>query len=161
MLLVRIGVLSDTHKDLSLARVALEKMGKIDLLFHAGDHYKDAIILSEVFQVKTKVVAGNCDYSTNKPKEELLDIDGYIILLTHGHQYGVKFGLERLYYRSQEIGANIVIYGHTHIPLYLVENNVHFLNPGSPTLPRGNSNPSYAVIDLKPKLKIRIVEIVK
>jgi len=158
---VRIGVLSDTHRDLNLARTALEQMGEIDLLLHAGDHYNDALVLAEEFGLVTKAVIGNCDHSLSKPKEEILELEGYKILLTHGHRYGVKFGLQRLYFRGLEVGANIIVFGHTHMPVHVVEDNIHLLNPGSPTLPRDSSKPSYALIECKPELEIKIKEIVK
>lgn len=158
---MRIGVFSDTHKDLSLAQKALQQIGTLDLLLHAGDHYRDGLILGEKYKINTKAVAGNCDYFSNGPTEETIDLGEHKILLTHGHLHGVKSNLQRLYYRSQELGADIVIFGHTHIPLYIVENDVHFLNPGSITLPRGNSKPCFGVITLDAKVEIKIVNIVK
>ncbi|NLT94087.1 MAG: metallophosphoesterase [Clostridia bacterium] len=158
---MRIGVLSDTHNDINLAQEVLREMEPLDLLLHAGDHFKDGIILGERFKIKTKAVVGNCDFFCNGPTEEIINIGQYTILLTHGHRYEVKNHLQRLFYRSQEVGAQIVVFGHTHIPLYLVENGVHFLNPGSLTLPRGNSKPSYGLIILEKDLEIKLMELVK
>jgi len=162
MFRLRIGVFSDTHNDLSSAQKVLEKIGTLDLLLHAGDHYRDGLILSEKFKIPAKAVIGNCDFFSQGSEEEIIELDEKnTVLLTHGHRYGVKNGLQRLFYRSQEVGANIVVFGHTHVPLYVVENDVHFLNPGSLTLPRGNSRPSYGLITLAGGLEIRVVEIVK
>lgn len=161
--MLRIGVVSDTHKDLSLAKIAIKDMGKVDLLLHAGDHYKDALILAQEFKVETKAVIGNCDYALSNPAEDIFELAGYKFLLTHGHQYGVKTKLDRLYYKGLELGVDIVVFGHTHVPLNVVEGNIQLLNPGSLSLPRGNSKPSYAIIECYPELKIEIEikEIVK
>ncbi|KJS19380.1 MAG: hypothetical protein VR72_18805 [Clostridiaceae bacterium BRH_c20a] len=161
MFKVRIGVFSDTHNNLTLAKEVLNKLRPLDLLLHAGDHYRDGRILEKQFEVNTKVVVGNCDFFSGGPEEEIIELGENTLLLTHGHKYGVKNTLQRLYYRSQEVGANIVVFGHTHVPLYVIENNVHFLNPGSLTLPRGNSSPSYGIITLGTKMEIRLEGIVK
>jgi len=158
---VRIGVFSDTHNDLTLAKEVLSRLETLDLLLHAGDHYRDGRILGKQFEVDTKVVAGNCDFFSGGPEEEVIKLGKYILLLTHGHKYGVKNTLQKLYYRSQEVGANIVVFGHTHVPFYTIENNVHFLNPGSLTLPRSNSSPSYGMITLESELEIKLEKIVK
>ncbi|KJS83509.1 MAG: hypothetical protein JM58_12475 [Peptococcaceae bacterium BICA1-8] len=158
---MRIGVFSDTHNDLTLAKEVLNKLEPLDLLLHAGDHYRDGRILEKQFEVSTKGVVGNCDFFSGGPEEEIIELGQYTIFLTHGHNYGVKKNLQRLYYRSQEVGANIVVFGHTHVPLYIIENNVHFLNPGSLTLPRGNSSPSYGMITLGSTMEIKIEGTVK
>ncbi|MFZ5942761.1 MAG: metallophosphoesterase family protein [Bacillota bacterium] len=158
---MKIGILSDTHGNLSLAREALKEMGKIDLLFHGGDYYTDACQLAEEFNVNVKTVVGNCDFFVSGPKEEILTLGDYKIFLTHGHQYGVKGSLQRLFYRAEEIQADIVVYGHTHIPLYSVEDSIHFINPGSISLPRGDSRPSYGILMLGDEVKFDLREIVK
>ena len=38
------------------------------------------------------------------------------LFVTHGHAYGVKSGLGRLAERAKTLGADVVLYGHTHIP---------------------------------------------
>ncbi|MFZ7102279.1 MAG: YfcE family phosphodiesterase [Peptococcaceae bacterium] len=157
---MRIGVISDTHNDLLTAESALEKMGPVELLLHGGDHYQDALKLAPKYRIRTVAVRGNCDKLAG-PDEEIIRINGHNILLTHGHQYGVKSGLERLYYRCKELKINIVIYGHTHVPSYIIEDNIHFLNPGSIGHPREGSSPSYAVVELGPEINITLQQIVK
>jgi putative phosphoesterase len=161
MFTVRIGVLSDTHNDLSLALEVFRETQPLDMLLHAGDHYKDGIHLGERLNIETKAVVGNCDVFSKGPSEEIIRLDQHTILLTHGHKYGVKNSLQKLYYRSQEVRANIVVFGHTHMPLYIVERKVHFLNPGSLTLPRGNSKPGYGLITLEEGINIQLIGVVK
>jgi predicted phosphodiesterase len=40
---------------------------------------------------------------------------------------------------------NYVITGHTHVAHIIKEKNYTLINPGSPTVPRGESKPSYAI----------------
>lgn len=58
------------------------------------------------------------------------------ILFSHGHTFGVKYSLDRIYYKAKEIGAKIVLFGHTHCRYYSYEDGVHILNPGSASCPR-------------------------
>ena len=83
------------------------------------------------------------------PAEEPLDIGGYRIYLTHGHLFGVKHSLARLYQRALDLGAAIVIYGHTHISHQEQIGNILFLNPGSITWPRSFEY-TLAVLELQP-----------
>ena len=47
------------------------------------------------------------------------------------------------------MGANVVLFGHTHVPLCLEEEGVLYLNPGSLTSPRGGSHASYAILEIE------------
>jgi len=50
-------------------------------------------------------------------------------------------------YRAEEVGANVVLFGHSHVPLCTEERGVLFLNPGSLQLPRGYHQPTYACLE--------------
>ena len=146
---MRIGVLSDTHGNLEAAKLALARMGPIAVLLHAGDYYEDAARLSRqglLGGAAVKAVLGNCDYLVKGPAEETFTLAGRRILLTHGHRYDVKRGLERLRWRAREARADIVVFGHTHLSGFFWEEGVLFLNPGSPHLPRGGGR-SCAVVE--------------
>jgi putative phosphoesterase len=144
---LRVGVLGDTHGKIKKAKKAVEQMGDIKLLIHTGDYYEDALILSKVSGIKVKAVTGNCDSYAPGPVEELLKIGDFRLYLTHGHLFGVKSSLARLYQRAEELGAHIVIYGHTHMPYQEKRNGILFLNPGSITWPRLPGQHSFAVLE--------------
>lgn len=69
--------------------------------------------------------------------------------MTHGHKEKVKEGLTNLYYKALSLSCDIVLFGHTHIPLKIQEGSIFFINPGSITFPRGGSKSSYALITLQ------------
>lgn len=146
---MRVGVLSDSHGNLEQAKRAVEEMGEIDLLIHAGDYYHDALYLADHFGLEVKAVVGNCDRGAKGPIEELFDLMGHTIYLTHGHLYGVKQGLLRLHYRAREAGAEIVIFGHTHIAGQEDVDGILFLNPGSVVWSRLGEKGSYAVLEFE------------
>ena len=144
-----VGVLSDSHGEVNRAEQVVQAMGDIDLLIHAGDFYQDALYLSTKFKVPVHAVVGNCDRCVPGPHEEVLELCGRRIYLTHGHLYSVKSGLLRLEYRVREVGAEMVIYGHTHVPQNEVVDGIRYLNPGSVALPRLQGQASYALVKLE------------
>jgi len=153
--LMKIGVISDTHKNLDSARKALENMGPIDMLLHAGDHFRDAQVLAKEIKIPVKAVMGNCDLTAGPP-EELFDLDGVKVLLTHGHRYGVKNGLQKLLYRSKELAVQVTVFGHSHVPAEVWVDGILLFNPGSIGSPRGlGSKPTYGIIYINEEKNIQ------
>ncbi len=144
---MRIGVLSDTHGITSIAEKALAQMGNIDILLHAGDLATDARHF-ENKEYKLYFVAGNCDYDVFEPTEKMLEIQNKKILLTHGHRYRVKYGYDRLLSRAKEISADIVVFGHTHVPENTYIDNILLFNPGSTTLPKNGGPGTYGILEI-------------
>ncbi|MDK2920303.1 MAG: uncharacterized protein PWQ37_3036 [Candidatus Petromonas sp.] len=158
---MKLGIISDSHGDTINLEKAVKAMGHIDILIHAGDTYNDAMYLKEKFDLEVVGVKGNTDLFSNGVSETTFKLRGKKILLTHGHKYGIKYSLDKLYYKSLELNADIVIFGHSHIPCYLEENGVIFINPGSVSRPRGGSGPSYAIMEIKADgVEVKIQELV-
>lgn len=119
-------VFSDIHGDYD----SLVKMKKIasenDGAFFAGDG------LSSLSNFATKefyAVKGNCDLFGEE--EKVVEINGVKILLTHGHNFGVKQSYLRLFMRAKELECSVVIFGHTHLATVFEKEGVLFVNPGT------------------------------
>lgn len=154
--MMRIGVISDSHGKIKPARQALKQMGQIDLLLHAGDHYGDALKLAAEFKVPLKSVVGNCDWLDKGPAEEIVQIGSKRLFLTHGHAYRVKDSYLNLFYRAQEVGADLVVFGHTHVAELQIIDEVILFNPGSIALPR-QGEATYGMITYEQdQLKVHI-----
>ena len=54
-----------------------------------------------------------------------------VIFYTHGHMYGVKYDLDTLAEAAAARGAEVALFGHTHIPLEEQHGTVLLFNPGS------------------------------
>ena len=89
-------------------------------IFYLGDGFRDTRYLtlngSPLYAVK-----GNCDlFSVGSvedcPEERVVQIGSHRALLTHGARYGVKSGLGGLIASAIRQEADIVLYGHTHVP---------------------------------------------
>ena len=81
-------------------------------------------------------VRGNCDFYLSLPEEQDVRIGGHHIFMTHGHLYGVGFSVDRLVAAAKRRGADIALFGHTHVPAFRQADGVTLLNPGSISLPR-------------------------
>lgn len=132
-----IYVVSDTHGHVEGFLDKVEEIGRPDKIFFLGDYIEDVKIIEASLGVETIAVKGNNDFMNRDYKnEELLDINGVKIFLTHGHMYDVNFDINNLYYRGEELGADLVFFGHTHRPIKITENRLTILNPGSASFPR-------------------------
>jgi putative phosphoesterase len=80
--------------------------------------------------------------------EIILELYSKKILLTHGHFYGVKNGLNRLINKAKQLEVNAVFFGHTHIPKELYHEKTLFINPGSIGYPIMNNKPTYCEVEL-------------
>ena len=159
---MKIAILGDSHNHLDvLDRLHEEnRFEGVELILHTGDMCNDGTYLEEITGIKVIGVNGNSDpvYSACE-MEMILELEGYKILLTHGHRYGVKGSNDRLFYRGKEVGADIVVFGHSHIPLTIEEEQMLLLNPGSIGFPRGLSKKSYGIVTLGNRIKVDLMEL--
>lgn len=143
---MKLLVISDTHGCANRAFTAHSHCEPVDAIVHLGDGCGDAELLGEVLDAPVMVVAGNCDVGATVPRERLWECDGKRILLTHGDLYQVKAGLEKLRQRAVAVGADIAMYGHTHVARHEFQTGVHLVNPG--TLANYGTQCSYAVVTI-------------
>lgn len=133
-----IAVVSDTHKMNKYIQAARKTIleSRADVVIHLGDNSEDIESITEGFNGDVYGVRGNCDCIGTYPKERLLKLDGKSIFMCHGDAYGVKFGLNNIYFKGREVGADIILFGHTHEAIIEKEGKVILMNPGSVSLPR-------------------------
>ena len=154
---MRIVVISDTHgnnKDIIEALVSIDKP---DMLIHLGDYVEDGEKISKILGIPIIIVKGNGDSKSNYNENELIEINDKKIFLTHGHRHNVVRNLDTLYYRALEKGADIALFGHTHIPVNIVYDDMIIMNPGSPSLPRNDSlTKTFGLIEISEKISEKI-----
>lgn len=141
-------VMSDTHGFSSTFRRVLEKEREADALIFLGDGLRD---LETVAQLRPRLpvysVQGNCDFACQEPMDGLAPFEGVLIYYTHGHLFGVKHGLEQLAQVAANRGADLALFGHTHMPCRERLGDITLFNPGSAGAPR-DGWASYGVITL-------------
>jgi len=173
---MKIGLISDTHGDLAAFEKAYEFLEGSDVIMHSGDLFYHGLFnsikdtynpleLSKLInKIKKPVIfsRGNCDSEVDQLAVDFNILDPVrifyfnenIIYLHHGH----KKNDEGLLDLSKKFRFNIVVSGHTHIYRIEKKENVIFINPGSPSLPKSGNPPSVGLIDFDNNV-IKIINI--
>ena len=139
-------IFSDSHGKVSGMRRALSRQVSYpDSICFLGDGLLDAQVLESEYP-GWYCVRGNCDWGSigdEYPTERVLTLAGHKLLMTHGHTYYVKDTQGALLSHAVELGADIILYGHTHTPIsqripagesfagVCVPRDTYLFNPGS------------------------------
>ncbi len=150
---MRIIAFSDTHRHRDrVHRLFQETQLTTDLYIFLGDVLPDIENMNSLYPGKEILsVPGNCDFGSYDPDTVTTEVMGKIIVCTHGHRYGVRFGISGLKNLAAEKSADLVLFGHSHIRYCNYVDGVYYVNPGSLGEPRDGLKPSYAVIDVIPE----------
>jgi uncharacterized protein len=141
----KVLIVSDSHgltKELEMLRE--RHLNDVDLMIHCGDSQlmpDDSSISGYL------TVMGNCDFG-GYPLETITEVANRKFFITHGHKYQVKTSLMALNYKAQEVTADIVCFGHSHILGAELIGSTLFLNPGSLRLPRERFEKTYMILEL-------------
>lgn len=141
--MTKVVILSDSH-GLTKEIDTIKERENAPYIFHCGDSELNerAIELEGVF-----TVSGNCDFYGEFPNEIIKEINGLTFLVVHGHLHNVKMNLLNLSYRADEVNADIICFGHSHIAGSEKVRDKLFLNPGSIRLPRIRNEKTYCVLE--------------
>ena len=144
-----VGVVSDTHGYLN-PRV-LELLAGVEHILHAGDIGDAGIIeaLARIAPVTT--VRGNNDRTGPEsffPEVAALELDGWNFFLTH--QVKVPRGPDDPSMGTyKKAGADVVVFGHSHMAFQQQIGTVLFFNPGAAGKRRFKIVPSIGTLELK------------
>lgn len=144
----KILVLSDTHGHVEEIVDIINQSKGIDRIIHLGDLTVDAEEIEARTGRRVLWVRGNNDIlDRDSSDERLLTIEGFRLLLIHGHFLGVRLGPARACDYAKENHANMVLYGHTHRFEYGERDGIYYLNPGALSWPR-DGHRGYAYLTL-------------
>ena len=147
---MKVLIVSDTHGQDENLEEAVLREAPFDYLVHCGDVEGRETFIEALAECPCTIVAGNNDFFTDLPHEEIIVLENYRILVTHGHYYYVSRNHDKLIEKAQECNCQIAMYGHTHMPVIEEEDGILVINPGSLTYPRQRGRiPSYAVMELE------------
>lgn len=141
-----------------LNRFKIEEADRIlllgDLLYHGprnalpcGYDTKESAELLNAYKEKISCVRGNCDADVDQVMLEFKITDTYReftsgnlkIFATHGHTYNEG--------NIPPVDFDVLLHGHTHIPACIEHDGYVYCNPGSTSIPKGGSEPSYMIIE--------------
>ncbi|MDY5577381.1 MAG: metallophosphoesterase [Lachnospiraceae bacterium] len=146
---MKILIVSDTHGRLGNVEMVLEKVKPIDMMIHCGDIERDEEYLRMIAGCPVYMVSGNNDWGLALDRELMIQIGKYRVMVTHGHHYSVYYDLNALAQVAKDKGADVVMFGHTHVPAIERIDGITLVNPGSLTLPRQYGRvPTYAFMEI-------------
>jgi putative phosphoesterase len=149
---MKVLIVSDTHGRDQYLLETLEKVSPIDLMIHLGDFEGGEDYIRSITPCPAELISGNNDFFNGLPKEKLIRIGKYTVMLTHGHRYGVNYNTSSLRETAKKNQADIVMFGHTHVPMIDLSDSVWVINPGSLALPRQHGRiPTFIIMDLDSK----------
>ena len=154
-------VISDTHGRADRLAAVFART-HADVLFCLGDGLRDPASTAGG-PPTVRAVRGNCDFfgSGDTPETRVEDFGTTRFFLTHGHRYGVKYSPWALAAAAAAAGADVALYGHTHVPYtatlpagasvggVVLAKPLLLLCPGSLGEPRGGA-PSFATVTVRP-----------
>jgi len=126
-----------------------------DILYHGPrndlpEEYAPKKVIEMLNPLKEKLlcVRGNCDTEVDQMVLDfpvlaeycILYLNGKTIFATHGH----KFNPQNLPSISK---GDILLNGHTHIPACTETNGIIYMNPGSVSIPKENSEHQYMMLE--------------
>ena len=112
--------------------------------------YAPAQVAERLNSVAERIIAvrGNCDSEVDQmllhfpitaPWQQVLT-EHQRLFLTHGHLYGPA--------NLPPLAANdVLVYGHTHLPVAEKRDEIFLFNPGSVSIPKGGFAASYGLLD--------------
>lgn len=140
-------VVSDTHGDIRRVARYIKDNPQIGLILHLGDHAEDGRRLSLETGLPLYAVRGNNDYGDESPLKLCVNIEGVKVLMVHGNRQRVYYTRYALVEEADACLADLVLFGHTHTYEDDVYEGVRCINPGSPTIPRGDMYPSCLLVE--------------
>src|SRR5699024_5863136 len=160
--MLNIVVTADTHlpsKTRELPAELLQACETADLIIHAGDWRELSVYEELAAYAKVVGVHGNVDSPEVKdrfPKSEMVEAGGFRIGITHGH--GEKKTTEK---RALDAFAgeqvDVIIFGHSHIPLIRYAGDIMLMNPGSPTYKRKLPFYSFGILEIEKCIRASII----
>lgn len=150
--MVKVLVVSDTHAPRRWKGVPESLLGPLrrcDVILHAGDVCEVGVLDELSAFAPVHAVLGNNDgddvATWGAPMDRVLELGGVRVAMVH--IAGPKQGRGRRM-AHQFPDADIVVFGHSHQPVDMVEDGTHLFNPGSPTDPRREPMGSYGWLEL-------------
>lgn len=162
---MKIMVASDIHGSLPMCKMVFDKFHELkcdkilllgDLLYHGprndipkGYEPKKVIELLNSEKENILAVRGNCDTEVDQMVLNFPILADYMYLVsgdlvvfaTHGHKINPENPPCSLPQNA------ILLNGHTHVAMDVMKDGYRYMNPGSPTIPKNGTEPSYIIIE--------------
>ncbi|MRH45098.1 YfcE family phosphodiesterase [Aquibacillus halophilus] len=159
---MRIAIIADTHmpkRAKSLPKKLIEELVNVDLILHAGDWQTKDVWQELTRYAPVEGVIGNVDNQDLHNlfgKRQVFDFGKLSIGLIHGDgksKTTEKRALDAFAFED----VDIIIFGHSHIPVLKEQDDIILFNPGSPTDKRRQPMYSYGIIEIQETILLKHV----
>jgi len=156
---VKVVVLSDTHAPRRWRscppRVAGQLRGA-DLILHAGDVCEAWVLDELAAYAPVRAVLGNNDgpdvAAWGAPPDLEIDVGGLRVAMIHDSGPAARRTARM---RRRFPSADLVVFGHSHMPLDQSGDGVRIFNPGSPTDRRRQPNGTIGILSIENGILIK------
>ena len=150
-------VFSDSH-GYSKNMLNVLKQQLPDELIFLGDGELDLLPIREQYpELVIHTVRGNWDYASSSKEKMIIRCGRKKIFACHGHTMGVKYSLHSLIETAFEAEADVLLFGHTHIPYSGFAMAMDILNPGTIS---ECPDPTYGSIHIEGyNVKVKIIHV--
>jgi len=147
-----VAVLADTHAPRRWRRcppAVAQHLRGADLILHAGDACTADVLDELAAYAPVRAVRGNNDgpdvAAWGAPETLQLDLSGLAVAMLHdsGQAVGRCARLRRRFPAAQ-----LVVFGHSHIPLDQAADGIRIFNPGSPTDRRRQPHGTFGILHI-------------
>ena len=161
---MKLMIASDLHGSAYYVKKLMERMEQEqpdkllllgDLLYHGPrnalpEEYSCPSVAEQLNAIKEKIVAvrGNCDSEVDQMVLEfpimsdyaMLEVNGISLFATHGHLWSET-------YPPRMTEGTVLLNGHTHVPACEDHGSYVYMNPGSVSIPKGESWHGYMILE--------------
>ena len=123
-----------------------------DILYHGPRNelprdYNPKKVISMLNEIKDKIICvkGNCDTEVDQMVLHFPILSEYNIIFDGVHTLYMNHGHKSDCLSDVLCKGSILLCGHTHVPAYRYEKNYLYVNPGSVSIPKENSQCSYLI----------------
>ncbi|WP_370636344.1 metallophosphoesterase [Cohnella sp. CFH 77786] len=151
-------VVSDTHMPRMAKKLPerlVRELGSADRILHAGDWTSEDVYEELVRYAPVEGVAGNNDGEALSAKfgfRKRIQCGEVRIGLVHGHGKNARITAEQqaaAAFGPDEV--DVVVFGHSHVPVSKKQGGVLLFNPGSPTDKRRQKRYSFGILEIDGK----------
>ena len=152
-----VGLISDTH---GLLRPGVhDALTGVELILHSGDVGGSGILDELRLIAPVKAVFGNTDPQDEPELSEeiVFEINGMRVHVSHGHEVGSPTPVKL----AARYDADVIVFGHTHLPHVSRIGKQLFVNPGAAGPKRFNLSPSVGRLTIAGgSAEVEIIDIV-
>ncbi|MDQ6779753.1 MAG: metallophosphatase family protein [Candidatus Eremiobacteraeota bacterium] len=154
-----IGLIADTHmpqraRQLPDLLVRAFRSSQLTAILHMGDFTTPLAVEQLEAIAPVEGVAGNNDppeLHRRFGRKKIVEIGGVRIGMVHGDGVS-RTAAERSWQAFAGAAVDVVLFGHSHVPMCERREGVWLINPGSPTDKRRSPFFSYGLLALKKKI---------